>query len=91
MFSPYFYPPHLLFKETTMFTPDFYIDLLQTSKKMTTNQVYKDAVLNKACHAFIDAQSVFAKMLVKNTIDITAHSVDSYTKIFFPKEKTATA
>jgi len=91
MFSPYFCPPHLFYKETMMFTPDFYIDLLQTSKKMMTNQIYKDAVLNKACHAFIDAQSVFAKMLAKNTIDITAHSVDSISKVFFPKEKTATA
>jgi hypothetical protein len=74
-----------------MFTPDFYIDLFQTSKKMVTNEIYKDAVLNKACHSFIDAQTAFAKMLAKNTIDITAHSVDSYTRIFFPKGKSATA
>ena len=74
-----------------MFTPEFYIDLLVTSKKIVTNEIYKDPVLNKACHAFIDAQSVFAKMLAKNTIDISAHSVDSISKVFFPKEKTATA
>lgn len=74
-----------------MFTPEFYIDLLVSSKKVMTNQIYKDAVLNKACHSFIDAQSVFAKMLTKNTIDITAHSAESITNVFFPKEKTATA
>ena len=74
-----------------MFTPDFYIDLFQSSKRMLTNQVYKDEVLNRACHSFIDAQSVFAKMLAKNTIDITTHSVESVNKIFFPKEKSAKA
>jgi len=68
-----------------MFTPDFYIDLFQASKRQLTNQVYKDETLNKACNAFIDAQTAFAKMMVKNYIDLSAHSADAMGKVFFPQ------
>ena len=69
-----------------MFTPDFYIDLFQSSKRQLTNQVYKDDTLNKACNAFIDAQTAFAKMMVKNYIDLSAHSADKMTDVFFPQK-----
>ena len=74
-------------KETHMFTPDFYIDLFQSSKRQLTNQVYKDDTLNKACNAFIDAQTAFAKMMVKNYIDLSAHSADAISKVLFPKQE----
>ncbi len=70
-----------------MFTPEFYIDLFQSSKRQLTNQVYKDDTLNKACNAFIDAQTAFAKMMVKNYIDVSAHSADAISKVFFPKKE----
>jgi hypothetical protein len=70
-----------------MFTPDFYIDLFQSSKRQFTNQVYKDDTLNKACNAFIDAQTVFAKMMAKNYIDLSKYSVDNVSKVFFPKQE----
>jgi hypothetical protein len=70
-----------------MFTPDFYIDLFQSSKRQFTNQVYKDDTLNKACNAFIDAQTVFAKMMAKNYIDLSKYSVDTVSKVFFPKQE----
>ena len=69
-----------------MFTPEFYIDLFQSSKRQLTNQVYKDDTLNKACNAFIDAQTAFAKMMVKNYIDLSAHSADTMTSVFFPQK-----
>ena len=69
-----------------MFTPEFYIDLFQSSKRQFTNQVYKDDTLNKACNAFIDAQTAFAKMMVKNYIDLSAHSADTMTNVFFPQK-----
>jgi hypothetical protein len=69
-----------------MFTPDFYIDLFQSSKRQLTNQVYKDETLNKACNAFIDAQTAFAKMMVKNYIDLSAHSADAMGKVIFPQK-----
>jgi hypothetical protein len=70
-----------------MFTPDFYIDLFQSSKRQLTNQVYKDDTLNKACNSFIDAQTAFAKMMVKNYIDLSAYSADSISKVLFPKQE----
>ena len=73
-----------------MFTPDFYIDLFQSSKRQLTNQVYKDDTLNKACNAFIDAQTAFAKMMVKNYIDVSAYSADAMSKVFFPKQEEVT-
>jgi hypothetical protein len=73
-----------------MFTPDFYIDLFQSSKRQLTNQVYKDDTLNKACNSFIDAQTAFAKMMVKNYIDLSAYSADAMSKVFFPKQEEVT-
>jgi hypothetical protein len=69
-----------------MFTPDFYIDLFQSSKRQFTNQVYQDETLNKACNAFIDAQTAFAKMMAKNYIDLSKYNADTMSKIFFPQK-----
>lgn len=76
-----------------MFTPDFYIDSFQSTKRMLTNQIYKDETLNKAAHAFIDAQTAFAKMLTKNALDLATYSVESISKVFYPQveEKTVKA
>jgi hypothetical protein len=76
-----------------MFTPDFYIDLFQSSKRTMTNQVYTDDRLNKIANNFIDAQTVFAKMLANNTIEMLAYNVDSISKVFYPQseEKTVKA
>jgi len=71
-----------------MFTPDFYIDLLQTTKRTMTNQVYKDETLNKAANDFISAQTAFAKMLLNNTLTLTQYSVESISKVLYPKDET---
>jgi hypothetical protein len=70
-----------------MFTPDFYIDSFQSTKKILTNQVFKDPTLNKAAHNYIDAQTAFAKMLTANTVDMAKYSVDSVSKVLFPKKE----
>lgn len=67
-----------------MFTPDFYIELLQSSKRMATNQIFKDERLNKVANDFIDAQTVFAKMLAKNTIEMLSYAADSMSKTIYP-------
>ena len=36
-----------------MFTPHFFIDTFQSTKKLVTDQVFKDPALNKAAHAYI--------------------------------------
>lgn len=71
-----------------MFSPHFYIDSFQTTKKIISDQVFKDPALNKAAHAYIDAQTQFAKMAVNNTIDMAKYSVDSVSKVLFPKKGT---
>ncbi len=68
-----------------MFTPEFFIDTVQGYKKTLTNQIFKDETVNKAAHSYIDAQSVFAKMLVQNAITLTRHTVDTVSKSCYSK------
>ena len=68
-----------------MFTPEFYIDLFQSSKRMATNKVFADERLNKVANDFIDAQTIFAKMLAKNTIEMLTYSVESVSKVIYPQ------
>jgi hypothetical protein len=70
-----------------MFTPMFCIESIQNAKKVVTDQLFKDPALNKAAHAYIDAQTQFAKMAVNNTIDVAKYSVDSISKHWFPKKE----
>jgi len=73
-----------------MFTPDFYIEMFQTSKRMATNQIFKDERLNKIANDFIDAQTIFAKMLAKNTIEMLSYTVDSMNKTIYPQDEDET-
>ena len=69
-----------------MFSPHFYIESFQNTKKIVTDQIFKDPALNKAAHAYIDAQTAFAKVLTNNTIEMTRYSVDSISSVLFPKK-----
>ena len=75
----------------SMFAPfltlEAHIDAFQTTKRGLTDKVITDPTLNKAAHDFINAQTVFAKMLAKNFTDLTKYSVDSYSRKLFPQEK----
>ena len=68
-----------------MFGPDFFIDTFQETKRVVTNQIFKDPTLNKAANDYINAQTAFAKMLAHNTVDLTKYSVDSISKVLFPR------
>lgn len=69
-----------------MFSPIFYIESFQNTKKIVSDQIFKDPALKKAAHAYIDAQTQFAKMAINNTIDMAKYSVDSISKYLFPKK-----
>lgn len=69
-----------------MFTPDSFIESFQNTKKAVTNTVIKDPTLNKAAHAYIDAQTAFAKVLVSNTIEMTRYTVGHVSSVLFPKK-----
>ena len=73
-----------------MFTPDFYIEMFQTSKRMATNQIFKDERLNKVANDFIDAQTIFAKMLAKNTIEMLSYAAESMSKTIYPHSEDET-
>ena len=70
-----------------MFSLETYIDTFQHTKRQVSNQVITDPVCNKAANDFIDAQTIFAKMLLKNTKELTAYFIDSQTSFWFPKDK----
>jgi hypothetical protein len=70
-----------------MFSPQFFVDTFQNTKKVVADQIFKDPALNKAAHAYIDAQTQFAKMAINNTIDMAKYSVDSISKHWFPKKE----
>ena len=91
MLSLDFYPPGIyntIYTDTggVMFSPIFYLESFQNTKKIVTDQIFKDPALNKAAHAYIDAQTQFARMAVNNTIDMAKYSVESISKHWFPKK-----
>ena len=54
-----------------MFTPNFYIDQFQATKKIVADQIFKDQPeLQQVAVNFIDTQTLFAKMLVDNSITV---------------------
>ena len=57
-----------------LFGPDTVIDAVQNMKRMVVNQFITDEVVRQAAHNYIDSQTEFARMLVKNTFDITANT-----------------
>ena len=79
----------------SMFAPyltlDAHIEAFQTTKRGLTDKVITDPTLNKAAHDFIDAQTVFAKMLANNFTDLAKYSVDSYASKVFPQNNAVEA
>jgi hypothetical protein len=72
-----------------MFSPSFYIESFQNTKKVVTDHIIKDSTLNKAAHAYIDAQTKFALMLADNTVELVKYSVESVSKVLFPQKEQA--
>lgn len=60
--------------------PSFYIDSFQSLKRSFTNTVITEPTLNKAANSFIDAQTVWAKMVADNSVAITKHYFDQLAK-----------
>lgn len=63
-----------------MFTPNFYIDQFQATKKIVADQIFKDQPeLQQVAVKFVDTQTEFAKMLVENTISVNKLMWDKFT------------
>jgi len=69
-----------------LFGPDTVIDTVQNMKRMVVNQFITDEVIRSAAHNYIDSQTEFARMLVKNTFDLAANSL-SQCGTMFPQFK----
>ena len=69
------------------YSPEFYIDSFQNTKRIITDKVITNKTLNKAAHAFIDAQTQFAKVLVNNTLEIAKLVTENVTDKVLPKTK----
>ena len=87
MFYDFFNPN--TFKD--FYSPEFYIDSFQNTKKIVTDKVLTDKTLNKAAHAYIDAQTAFAKVLVTNTLEIAKVFNDNVAEKVLQKAKQAKA
>ena len=69
-----------------MFSPDAIIDSVQGFKRSVTNQVITDPTLNTMAHAYIDAQTIFAKAVAQNAVALASSSVDSINYWFNPRK-----
>ena len=61
-----------------MFTPEFFIDALQATKRSVFNRIIQDEELRQVADRYIQAQTDFAKMMVRNTLDLAKYSVDKF-------------
>ena len=63
-----------------MFSPKFYIDQFQHTKKIVGDQMFKDQPeLKQVADNWIDAQTKFANMIVDNSITMIKYYVDQST------------
>lgn len=69
-----------------MYTLESYVDAFQQTKKRITDKVIINPTLNKAAHNYINAQTVFAKMVIANTQEVLKHSVDRQSAFWFPEK-----
>lgn len=70
-----------------MFTPEFFIDTFQNTKKSIFRRMTDDKQLHEIADRYIDTQTQFAKMLVSNFIDVTKYSLNKITECFLTQKK----
>jgi len=72
-----------------MFTPQFFIDAIQSTKKGVFKQIIKDPELQRVADRYIDAQTDFANMLIANTIAMARYSFEKAIDNAFSKKEQA--
>jgi hypothetical protein len=72
-----------------MFTPEFFIDTIQSTKRGVFKQIIKDPDLQRIADRYLDAQTEFANMMIKNSIDVAKYSFDRATECVFSKKEQA--
>jgi hypothetical protein len=61
-----------------MFTPEYFIDSVQNAKKQAVNTLVVNEQIKKSLVELIDAQTTYAKTVVKNTISFTELFVKNF-------------
>jgi len=56
-----------------MFATDTFIDTIQSSKKYFVSTFITDENVRKPLNAFVDAQTIFTKQLVKSFTEVSKH------------------
>jgi hypothetical protein len=69
-----------------MFTPEFFIDTIQSTKQSVFYRIIQDEQLRAVADRYIQAQTDFAKMLVRNSIDLAKYSAET---IQYPQKEQA--
>jgi hypothetical protein len=72
-----------------MFTPEFFIDTLQSTKRGVFKQIIRDPDLQRVADRYLDAQTDFAKMLVANTVAMAQYSFEKAVECAFSKKEQA--
>jgi hypothetical protein len=72
-----------------MFTPQFFIDTIQSTKRGVFKSIVQDPELQRVADRYIDAQTEFANMLVNNTITVARYSFEKMTECVFSKKEQA--
>jgi len=60
-----------------MFTPEFFIDVIQSTKKSIFNRIVMDPRLQRISNSYIDSQTEFAKNMVANILDLAKYSLEN--------------
>ena len=68
------------FKEKTMFAYNTFIDTVQSGKKTFVNMFITDEKVRAPLNAFVDAQTVFVKQIVKSYEDLAVHTTNEIKK-----------
>jgi len=65
-----------------MFSPKFYIEQFQHTKKLVGDQMFKDQPeLKEAAERYLDAQTQYAEMIVDNSIAMMKYTVDQFSAV----------
>jgi hypothetical protein len=72
-----------------MFTPQFFIDTIQNTKRGVFKTIVRDPELQRVADRYLDAQTEFANMLVTNTIAVARYSFEKATECVFSKKEQA--
>ena len=70
-----------------MFTPQFFIETIQNTKRGVFNQIVKDPEIQRVANRYLEAQTEFANMLVNNAIDMARYTFDHASACWFAKEQ----